>query len=237
MWTLSPGNQPCAGLLCIHNKPPIRDIPVVHILIPVHLSTFQSPVQPTVQVTMSTHITALASPVASTRSHESDTDCVPAMDDSTIMPSLSLTRQFRESHSPDSPSASIAMLRTAETLDGLARQLTELHDSRLAESDPDIAVRCCCGASVDCPTFAARDRMDAKLKLCGGALSLHHFWRLVLTCLSEIGTALLHRYEALEQKYHHAELQASFEFAQSTVHLTYTSLRSNARLLPTVCAT
>lgn len=68
----------------------------------------------------------------------------------------------------DSPSASITLLRANETLEGLSRQLTELEHSRLLESDSDLTARCCCGALSDCPTLNARDRVDAKLKLCGG---------------------------------------------------------------------
>lgn len=69
----------------------------------------------------------------------------------------------------DSPSASVTLLRVNETLAGLSRQLAELEAERLLESDPDLTARgCCCGAITDCPTLAARDRVDAKLKLCGG---------------------------------------------------------------------
>jgi hypothetical protein len=76
----------------------------------------------------------------------------------------------RSSPTPYSPSASVAMLRTAETLEGLAQQLTALDHSRLLESDPDLTARCCCGAVTDCPTLAARDRVDSKLKLSGGEI-------------------------------------------------------------------
>lgn len=69
---------------------------------------------------------------------------------------------------PDSPSAS-AFLRTAATLDGLARQLGDLNDV-----GPDEELRCCCGALVEeprespCPMVKDRDRMDDRMKLSGG---------------------------------------------------------------------
>ncbi|KAL1411085.1 hypothetical protein Q8F55_002035 [Vanrija albida] len=113
----------------------------------------------------------------------------PQLVSSSPSPSPPLLTRSR-STSVDSPSASITLERTAETLDGIARQLAQMHDERLAESDPDLGFRCCCGAASDCPTLAARARVDEKLKLCG-----------------EIGNALLHRYEALEKKYHRAEQQ------------------------------
>lgn len=71
-------------------------------------------------------------------------------------------------HSAYSPTASVALLRTEATLEGLSRQLAELSDDRLAESDPDLFARCCCGAVSDCPTIASRERISTKLQLCGG---------------------------------------------------------------------
>jgi hypothetical protein len=71
---------------------------------------------------------------------------------------------------PDSPSAS-AFLRTAATLDGLARQLGDLND---VGSDEEL--RCCCGALVEelregpCPMVRDRDRMEDRMKLSGGEL-------------------------------------------------------------------
>lgn len=67
---------------------------------------------------------------------------------------------------PESPSASITLTRTAETLHGLSQQLADLNV--LGESDPSLSVRCCCGAKADCPSSAARERREAKLKLSGG---------------------------------------------------------------------
>ncbi|ORY28284.1 hypothetical protein BCR39DRAFT_206519 [Naematelia encephala] len=95
---------------------------------------------------------------------------------------------------PDSPSTS-TFLRTAETLDGLTRQLEYVNDdSRQGGRDTNVNERkedienglgrCCCGSSGGCSTWIARDATEAKLKLSG-----------------EIGNALLQRYEALEKKY------------------------------------
>lgn len=67
---------------------------------------------------------------------------------------------------PDSPSASLMLTRTAETLHGLTQQLADLNG--LGESDPALSVRCCCGAKAECPSSAARERWEAKLKLSGG---------------------------------------------------------------------
>lgn len=106
---------------------------------------------------------------------------------------------------PYSPSASIALERASETLAGLGRQLTELN---MGESDPDIGTRCCCGASDGCPASAARGRLDAKLKLCGGECTGHPERR---ADIAEIGTALLQRYEALELKHTRAEHQVEIK--------------------------
>ncbi|OCF45405.1 hypothetical protein I317_00650 [Kwoniella heveanensis CBS 569] len=92
-------------------------------------------------------------------------------------------------HPPESPSASAFFLRTAETLDGLAKQLGDIKDD--AEGQEASSLRCCCGGggeggivSGGCRMIRERDRMEDKLKLSG-----------------EIGNALLQRYEALERKY------------------------------------
>lgn len=71
---------------------------------------------------------------------------------------------------PDSPSASLMLTRTAETLHGLTQQLADLNG--LGESDPALNVRCCCGAKAECPSWAARERWEAKLKLSGGTCAL-----------------------------------------------------------------
>ncbi|WRT67309.1 uncharacterized protein IL334_004278 [Kwoniella shivajii] len=88
---------------------------------------------------------------------------------------------------PDSPSASL-LLRTAETLDGLAKQLGHIKDDSEGMSGEGGEVRCCCGNSPStgntCKTLRERERMEDKLKLSG-----------------EIGNALLQRYEVLERKY------------------------------------
>lgn len=69
---------------------------------------------------------------------------------------------------PDSPSAS-TFLRTAATLDGLARQLGDINDE-----EPEEALRCCCGALVGegmggtCAMMKERDRMEDRMKLSGG---------------------------------------------------------------------
>ncbi|KAL7424217.1 hypothetical protein Q5752_001803 [Cryptotrichosporon argae] len=107
---------------------------------------------------------------------------------------------------PHSPSNS-TFLRTAETLEGLARQLDHIKDDRLAESASDLAAgaRCCCGAVVGCRTQLERERIEAKLKLSG-----------------EIGQALLQRYEALEAKYRRAEQQLEVKrkaLAESVRHV------------------
>ncbi|KAK8869623.1 hypothetical protein IAR55_000190 [Kwoniella newhampshirensis] len=86
----------------------------------------------------------------------------------------------------DSPSAS-TFLRTAATLDGLAKQLGGINDD--APAGEAEVTRCCCGASVmgssgGCAMIRERERLEDKLKLSG-----------------EIGNALLQRYEALERKY------------------------------------
>ncbi|WVW82888.1 hypothetical protein I302_104901 [Kwoniella bestiolae CBS 10118] len=84
---------------------------------------------------------------------------------------------------PESPSASL-FLRTAETLDGLSKQLTNIKD----DHNEDVEITCCCGANLNggntCKTLRERERLEEKLKLSG-----------------EIGNALLQRYEALERKY------------------------------------
>jgi len=61
----------------------------------------------------------------------------------------------------ESPTAS-TFLRTAETLDGLAKQLEILKDV----SDGGGEVRCPCGAKVK-----EREKMEDKLKLSGGRIS------------------------------------------------------------------
>lgn len=67
----------------------------------------------------------------------------------------------RPSYAPlDSPSSS-TFLRTAETLDGLARQMDTLKDAGEENGDR----RCTCGAMLE-----ERDRMEDKLKLSGGLL-------------------------------------------------------------------
>lgn len=63
---------------------------------------------------------------------------------------------------PDSPSASLMLTKTAETLHGLSQQLAELN------LDEPSSVRCCCGSKTECPSSAARERWEAKLKLSGG---------------------------------------------------------------------
>ncbi|WWD16113.1 hypothetical protein CI109_100538 [Kwoniella shandongensis] len=85
-----------------------------------------------------------------------------------------------------SPSAS-TFLRTAATLDGLAKQLDQIKDE--GEGEGEIAMTCCCGATLGtgsrggCAMIRDKERMEDKLKLSG-----------------EIGNALLQRYEALERK-------------------------------------
>lgn len=72
-----------------------------------------------------------------------------------------------------SPSAS-TFLRTAETLEGLAQQLSNLSNDAEEASAPGGAVVCCCGA-VDgrgCKAAQGRERMAEKLVLSGGAFSL-----------------------------------------------------------------
>ena len=94
----------------------------------------------------------------------------------------------------DSPSASM-FLRTAETLDGLANQLENLKDG----GDPSREIRCTCGAMVE-----ERERMEDQLKLSGGGFrSPFSFIMCVFKIAygTEIGSALLQRYEALEKKY------------------------------------
>jgi len=74
---------------------------------------------------------------------------------------------------PDSPSAS-TFLRTAATLDGLARQLGDLsqsggHAQELSEDEA--TTRCCCGASSGsraCSAIIERDKMEERMKLSGG---------------------------------------------------------------------
>ncbi|WVF72006.1 hypothetical protein IAT40_006817 [Kwoniella sp. CBS 6097] len=86
------------------------------------------------------------------------------------------------SYPPESPSAS-AFLRTAATLDGLAKQLGDIQDDADGTQEPDL--RCCCGeVNLGCKMMRERERMEDKLKLSG-----------------EIGNALLQRYEALERKF------------------------------------
>lgn len=70
----------------------------------------------------------------------------------------------------DSPSAS-TFLRTAQTLEGLAKQLENLKD----EVGNDTEVICCCGAVIDetqCEMGKERRSIEDKLKLSGGMLSL-----------------------------------------------------------------
>ncbi|WVQ69886.1 uncharacterized protein L199_008109 [Kwoniella botswanensis] len=86
---------------------------------------------------------------------------------------------------PESPSASL-FLRTAETLDGLSKQLTNIKD----DNDTEVEIVCCCGSSLSnnsgniCKSLREREKLEDKLKLSG-----------------EIGNALLQRYEALECKH------------------------------------
>lgn len=73
---------------------------------------------------------------------------------------------------PDSPSAS-TFLRTAATLDGLARQLGDISQGHSQEPsvEDDSAGRCCCGASSGsraCSTVIERDKMEERMKLSGG---------------------------------------------------------------------
>nr|XP_019013690.1 uncharacterized protein I206_01761 [Kwoniella pini CBS 10737]OCF52471.1 hypothetical protein I206_01761 [Kwoniella pini CBS 10737] len=86
---------------------------------------------------------------------------------------------------PQSPSASL-FLRTAETLDGLSKQLEHLKDDSVDNSN-DLII-CCCGSTFSngrtCKTLRERENIEDKLKLSG-----------------EIGNALLQKYEALELKY------------------------------------
>ncbi|OXG26587.1 hypothetical protein C361_01348 [Cryptococcus neoformans Tu259-1] len=82
----------------------------------------------------------------------------------------------------DSPSAS-TFLRTAQTLEGLAKQLENLEDG--VKNDTEVI--CCCGGVVDgaqCEIGKERRSIKDKLKLSG-----------------EIGSALLQRCELLERKY------------------------------------
>lgn len=78
---------------------------------------------------------------------------------------------------PDSPSAS-TFLRTAATLDGLARQLGDLSQSQGHSQEPSVedesAGRCCCGASSGsraCSMVIERDKMEERMKLSGGESS------------------------------------------------------------------
>lgn len=64
----------------------------------------------------------------------------------------------------NSPSQS-AFLRTAETLEGLARQLGDLKD---AEESAEGEWRCCCGSVSGCRTAEAQERNEHKMKLSGG---------------------------------------------------------------------
>jgi hypothetical protein len=73
---------------------------------------------------------------------------------------------------PDSPSAS-TFLRTAATLDGLARQLGDLSQGHSQEPsvEDDSVGRCCCGASSGsraCSAIIERDKMEERMKLSGG---------------------------------------------------------------------
>ncbi|WVQ98916.1 hypothetical protein IAU59_006047 [Kwoniella sp. CBS 9459] len=108
------------------------------------------------------------------------------------------------SYNPDSPSAS-AFLRTAETLDGLAKQLGRIQDDTGDGQDAD-TMRCCCGQG-GCRTMRERDQMEDKLKLSG-----------------EIGNALLQRYEALERKY-----QREVEKYEHQLEVKRTSLAENVK--------
>ncbi|ODN98365.1 hypothetical protein L198_03609 [Cryptococcus wingfieldii CBS 7118] len=87
----------------------------------------------------------------------------------------------------DSPSAS-TLLRTADTLEGLAKQLENLKDDSDASGGDGEVLRCCCGAAVgdegsECRMMKDKQRTEDKLKMSG-----------------ELGTALLQRYEVLEKK-------------------------------------
>ncbi|WWC60949.1 uncharacterized protein I303_103526 [Kwoniella dejecticola CBS 10117] len=89
---------------------------------------------------------------------------------------------------PESPSASL-FLRTAETLDGLSKQLGHIKDDSEDSLNNGVTV-CCCGTTLGngngilCRTLREREKVEDKLKLSG-----------------EIGHALLQKYEALERKY------------------------------------
>jgi hypothetical protein len=74
---------------------------------------------------------------------------------------------------PESPSAS-AFLRTAATLEGLARQLEDLKDVEVMENS--VEVRCTCGAF-----STGRERLEDKLKLSGGMSTSSYLKRSELT--------------------------------------------------------
>lgn len=69
-------------------------------------------------------------------------------------------------YQPDSPSAS-TFLRTAQTLEDLAKQLENLKD----EAEDDTEVRCCCSVLIgeaQCEMGKERRSVEDKLKLSGG---------------------------------------------------------------------
>lgn len=69
-------------------------------------------------------------------------------------------------YQPDSPSAS-TFLRTAQTLEDLAKQLENLKD----EVEDDTEVRCCCSVLIgeaQCEMGKERRSVEDKLKLSGG---------------------------------------------------------------------
>ncbi|WVQ71865.1 hypothetical protein IAR50_001407 [Cryptococcus sp. DSM 104548] len=87
----------------------------------------------------------------------------------------------------DSPSAS-TLLRTADTLESLAKQLENIKDDTESSGGDGEVLLCCCGAVVgdgssECKMLRERQRTEDKLKMSG-----------------ELGTALLQRYEILEKK-------------------------------------
>jgi hypothetical protein len=97
-----------------------------------------------------------------------------------------------------SPSAS-TFLRTAATLEGLAQQLSNLSND--AEDDT-AGMGCCCGAIEEgrvCSMAKGRERIAEKLLLSGGTSNQEFLTTWLM--ISEIGNALLHRYEALEKKH------------------------------------
>lgn len=100
-----------------------------------------------------------------------------------------------------SPSAS-AFLKTAETLEGLANQLSILSDVEHSEGEP-AAPECCCTIEASrgrCKVAEDKEKMATKLALSGGKCCCYGCVSSRLT-MAEIGNALLLRYEALEKKY------------------------------------